>query len=136
MHENQPQPLLLIQSNFLYRNVTNFYQELIQLNAKMPKQRLIVIVLSALIFTAVRGVPSPTPPPSVGNPCLQQETADEDQRQLPTTTTAAVAEEQDYAEWNPSPYFGGGGYGAPIPHAKEACTSPPQSSSNHSKLIS
>lgn len=95
------------------------------------EKRLIVIAFSALIFTAVGGVPSLAPSPPAGNSRFRPEAAEEDQR-LPKTATTAAEVEQDYAVWNPSPYFGGGGYGAPIPHAKDACTSPPHSCSNHS----
>lgn len=79
-----------------------------------------MMVSGALIFRAVGGVSSPAPPPSAGNSRPRVKAAEEDQRPQPKTT---AAEEEDYAIWDPAPYIGGGGYGAPIPHAKDACTS-------------
>ncbi|KAH6813458.1 hypothetical protein C2S51_022476 [Perilla frutescens var. frutescens] len=59
-----------------------------------------IIVLSVLMLTAVEGAGD-----------LHVQAAEE-------------KEVEDYTILNPAPYVGGAGYGAPIPHAKEACSCP------------
>lgn len=83
-----------------------------------------VIVLVVLLFAAAGGggggAPSPAaaPPPPAGDLGVQPEVVAEHEARWAAQSSV---EEDDYAIWDPSPYVGGGGYGAPIPHAKEAC---------------
>ncbi|KAL1533330.1 hypothetical protein AAHA92_33227 [Salvia divinorum] len=70
------------------------------------------------------GSSSPAPPPSTS---VRQKVVAEDQPPWPKAVTARPVmkieddNDKDYAIWNPAPYIGDGGYGAPIPHAKDAC---------------
>lgn len=61
----------------------------------------LVAVVLVVVFSVVVGGSSLAPPPSemVAQPDM---------------------EEDDYSIWNPTPYFGGGWGGAPIPHARAA----------------
>lgn len=85
-----------------------------------------VIVLVVLMFATAGGggggapPPAAAPPPPAGDLDVQPEVVAEHEARW-GAQLSAVEEEEDYGIWNPSPYLGGGGYGAPIPHAKEAC---------------
>ncbi|KAL3640943.1 hypothetical protein CASFOL_015911 [Castilleja foliolosa] len=69
------------------------------------------IVVLLVMMCAVVGGPLIDPPPSASPPLFRPEAVVE--------ADEAVMEE-DYAIWNPTPYFGGGGDGAPIPHPRFA----------------
>lgn len=87
-----------------------------------------VIVMLLLIFAAVAGgSSSPAHPPSTN---VRQKVAVDPRPPWPNAVAAQPVmkveeeedDEKDYAIWNPAPYFGDGGYGAPIPHPEDACS--------------
>ncbi|CAL5332197.1 unnamed protein product [Camellia sinensis] len=62
----------------------------------------------------------------LGQNQIQPTTVEDDDNFILTALTdnqnQAMIVEEDYGYWNPTPYFGGGGDTAPIPHAKVSCS--------------
>lgn len=82
-----------------------------------------MLLLLALMFEAVGGS-SPAPLPLASPQFLQfqpEVVAEQQPPQLETVAQPIMEEEDDYGIWNPAPYAGGGGGGAPIPHTNAAC---------------
>ncbi|KZV18857.1 hypothetical protein F511_08663 [Dorcoceras hygrometricum] len=71
--------------------------------------RSIIVFLVMVLAVAGGRIPAAAPPLSSAE-FLQVSGS-------PTAVQPLIMVEEDYGIWNPSPYFGGGDYGGPIPHA-------------------